>query len=192
LFPEFGKFDQAFDGSPVAAVADDAGPPLRKRKTWNQKLVFWGANLAAIPLIGLIYATVIAEGLRRLLPVFQMRLYNLPIPGAGIARNYDGWNRLDLALLMSLLLFAVVSWLWYRVFTELLGFGTIWARRHSAPVVAYLLTGITVVLIGLSSQTASGWSETPEYVAPAATIIYACGLAVLGWAHSDYHHSGTV
>jgi len=145
--------------------------------------------------------TVHPSDLAGVLPVFQMRLYNLPIPGAGIARNYDGWNRLDLALLMSLLLFAVVSWLWYRVFTELLGFGTIWARRHSAPVVAYLLTGITVVLIagdafifyvGLSSQTASGWSETPEYVAPAATIIYACGLAVLGWAHSDYHHSGTV
>ena len=102
-----------------------------------------------------------------------------------MARQYDGFDRLDLAIVMSLLLFVVVTWLWNRVFSELQGFGSIVSRRKQSPIVFCLLSFIAVVIlagdalifyVGLSSQSSSGWSETPSYVAPVATLIYSCGL----------------
>ena len=99
---------------------------------------------------------------------------------------------------MSILLFAVVTWLWTRIFVELQGFGTIADQRQTKPVIFYLLTFIAAVFIagdalifyvGLSTQASAGWSETPDYVAPAATLLYSCGLAVLGWWHADFKTS---
>jgi protein-S-isoprenylcysteine O-methyltransferase Ste14 len=96
---------------------------------------------------------------------------------------------------VALLLFLVVSWVWCRVFTELLGYGTVAAQRHRSPFVFVLLTVIAAVIIigdaaifyvGLASQTASGWSDTPSWVIPAATLIYSCGLAAIGWWHADH------
>ncbi|QDT07488.1 hypothetical protein K227x_59150 [Rubripirellula lacrimiformis] len=199
MFEQMGSFDQAFPTT--GENASKATRQVTRSRTWREVLVFWGANLFVMPIVGTIYATIIAEGLRRLMPIFQLRLYKLPIPGAGLARHYDGFDRLDLAIVMSLLLFAVVTWLWVRVFSELLGFGTIVSQRQSNPVVFYLLSFIALVIlagdalifyVGLASQSSSGWTETPPYVAPVATLIYSCGLAMLGWWHSDYHNSNRV
>lgn len=199
MFEQIGSFDQAFS-SPADHPA--ASPrPIKRRRPWREVAIFWGANLFVMPIVGTIYATIIAEGLRRLMPIFQLRLYKLAIPGAGIARQYDGFDRLDIAIVMSLLLFVVATWLWNRVFSELQGFGSIVSRRKQAPIVFCLLSFIAVVIlagdaliffVGLSAQSSSGWSDTPSYVAPVATLIYSCGLAVLGWWHSDYHHSNLV
>ncbi|MDA8746016.1 hypothetical protein N9N28_15430 [Rubripirellula amarantea] len=199
MFEQLGTFDQAFPSPSGSSTA--ISPPLKRRRPWGEVVVFWGANLFVLPIVGTIYATIIAEGLRRLMPIFQLRLYKLPIPGAGLARQYDGFDRLDTAIVMSLLLFVLVTWIWNRIFTELLGFGTIMQRRSQAPIVFGLLSFVAFVIlagdalifyVGLSSQSSSGWSETPSYVAPVATLIYSCGLAILGWWHSDYQHSNLV
>jgi len=154
-----------------------------------------------MPIVATIYAQVVAEGLRLLMPVFQLRLYKLPLPGAGVARDYDGFDRIDLAILMSLLLFLVVTWLWIRIFTELQGHGRVYQQRQQSPIVFALLSFIAFVIVagdamifyvGLSTQSASGWTETPSYVAPIATLIYSCGLAMIGWWHSDYKHANFI
>lgn len=195
MFNAFDSFDEAF---PRSRATGELPRLLRRRKTLRQRLVFGLANLCVLPVICLVYATIIADGLRLLMPIFQRRLYHLPIPGAGLLRQYDGWDRADLAIVVSILMFFAVAWLWCRIFTELQGYGTVAAHRHRSPIAFFLLAFIASVIIlfdagifyfGLSSQTASGWSDAPEYVVPAATLIYSCGLAMLGWWHSDYSTS---
>ncbi|WP_430450723.1 hypothetical protein [Rhodopirellula europaea] len=197
MFEQLGAFDPA---APPGVSRTEMGSlnGIQQNRTISERLTFWGANLLVMPIIAMIYAQVVAEGLRLLMPVFQLRLYKLPFPGAGLARDYDGFDRLDLAILMSLLLFVVVTWLWIRIFSELQGFGRVYQRRKESPVVFGLLSFVAFIIVagdamifyvGISTQSASGWTETPGYVAPAATLIYSCGLAMLGWWHSDYKHS---
>lgn len=195
MFDAFRQFDPVYSHSPGR---NEPPRPLRRRKTLKQRLVFWLANLIVLPVVCLVYATIIADGIRVLMPIFQKRLYQLPLPGAGLARAYDGWNRADLAIVVSLLLFWVITWLWCRIFTELQGDGVIWSQREHSPILFYLLAFIAGVIIlldaglfyyGLASQTSNGWTDAPEFIVPAATLIYCCGLALLGWWHSDYSTS---
>lgn len=195
MFDQLGSFEPVYPRSEMDSRHQPATRPIRRRRTLRECLVFYLANAIIMPVVAVIYATIIAEGLRRLMAIFQTRIYKLPIPGVGLAKNYDGWDRLDLAIIMSLLLFVVVTWLWGRVFVELQGQGTIANKRHTQPVVFYLLSFIAATLIlgdaaifyvGLSTQASSGWNETPSYVAPCATVLYTCGLAVIGWWHSDW------
>ncbi|GAB5407618.1 MAG: hypothetical protein Aurels2KO_58490 [Aureliella sp.] len=194
-----------FDGFDTVFPDDDDGrsrnTPLKRRKSLRECAFFIGANIVIMPVVGLIYASVCAEGLRSLLPVFQLRLYKLPVPGAGLLRGFDGWDRLDLALLMSLLLAAVLAMTWTKVWIELLGHGSIADTKQTKPIVFCLLTSIAAIMIagdalifyvGLKTQAASSWAETPSYVAPAATILYSCGLALLGWWHADFKTSSLV
>ena len=81
----FEGFDEAFADAPVAPVSPGSVPPLRRRKSLKQRLVFYAANLVIMPIIALVYATIIADGIRHLMPVFRRKLYSLPIPGAGLA-----------------------------------------------------------------------------------------------------------
>lgn len=195
MFDAFQQFDPVY-----SSAAGGQGPPpyLPRRKTLKQRFVYALVNLMIMPIVCLVYSTIIADGIRILMPVFQKRLYQLPIPGAGLARLYDGWNRADLAIIVSILLFFVVTWLWCRIFTELQGYGPIWSQRESSPILFFLLSGIAGVIIfldaglfyyGLVSQTSNGWSDAPDTVVPAATLVYCCGLALLGWWHSDYSTS---
>ena len=196
MFDQLGSFDEVFgDGGEGGAPH---AKPIRCRKPVREWTVFVAANAVVMPIVGLIYASVIAEGLRVLMPVFERKIYKLPIPGAGLARNYDGWDRLDLALVLSLLLFAVGTWLWTRVFIESQGYGTIAQQRLSNPVIFYMAIFVAVVFIGgdagifyigLTTQSASGWTEGPDWVAPGATLIYMCGLAIVGWWHADFRTS---
>ncbi|EAQ79313.1 hypothetical protein [Blastopirellula marina] len=198
---EFRTFEEAFarDGGQNGSPA----PPkiLRRRKSLGKRIVFYAANLVLMPIVALVYLTVGAEGLRVIMPIFQMRLYKLPVPGAGMLRNYDGFDRLDLSMLMALILFIAVTLLWIRVFKELQEMGEITRQRSRNPILFYLLTGIAAIIllgdagifyVGLDSQTSSSWSEAPSYVAPAATVLYMAGLALIGAWHADYSHSPTV
>ncbi|MEO8165589.1 MAG: hypothetical protein ABI619_09350, partial [Betaproteobacteria bacterium] len=114
--------------------------------------------------------------------------------------NYDGWNRLDLALVMALLLCVAVTYLWFRIFGAI-GHGSATGQPHERPVMVCVLAVIaaTVILadalifyIGLSSRSATGWSNTPAYVPAVATAIFVAGLALIGAWHHDYHSSGAV
>lgn len=199
---EFGNyFDEAFaresnPNEPLAPVK-----PLRRRKPLRQLLTFWGANILLMPVVALIYLTIGAEGLRVSLSIFQLRLYKLPVPGAGLLRQYDGFDRLDLSHLMALILFVVVTFLWIRLFHELQSLGAIAQQRTRNPVLFYALVTICSIIllgdaglfyVGLASQTSSSWSDTPVYVAPAATVLYFAGLALIGAWHADFAHSSNI
>lgn len=194
MFNGFDQFDEAFFSDTPQNRAR-AAPRLRKRRTIKQVLSFYLANLIVMPIVGLVYASIIADGIRLLLPIFRRRLYQLPIPGAGLARSYDGWDRADLAIVVSILLFGVITWLWCKIWIELMGHGSILDQRERNPLVFMMLVGIAGVILvldagifyyGLAAQTSSGWSNAPDFIVPAATLIYSCGLAVLGWWHADY------
>ena len=93
-------FDQTF------ASDDPNNPkPIRMNRTWKESFVFWLLNLLILPLIATVYLAVSAAGLRLSLSLLNMKLFKLPIPGAGRLQNYDGWDRLDLAMPLALLLF---------------------------------------------------------------------------------------
>lgn len=199
MLEELEALDQAY-----GPMADDGRPmpvaPLRRRKTLAQRIGFWGANVLFMPLVALCYLTVSAEGLRQMMPVFAMRLYKLPLPGAGLLRAYDGWNRLDLSMLMALMLLVAVSYLWIRVFSELIN-GQLLNRRDQNPILFFLLFAIALVVIacdaalfyyGVETRTASGWRSGSETAPIAATIVFVAGLALVGAWHADYHTSGTV
>ena len=101
---------------------------------------------------------------------------------------------------VALLLFVVVTWVWTKVFVQLQHYESLSIQVQRSPIVFRLLAFLAAVLVigdagifyvGLSSQTSSGWSESPGWVVPAATLIYSCGLAVIGWWHSDYQHNSS-
>jgi hypothetical protein len=195
MFDSMGGFNQAF-GPPGVQT-----PPLRQRKTAWEMSTFVVANLLVLPLIAVCYLVVSAHGLREMMGVFATRLYKLPIPGAGMMKNFDGWDRLDLAIVMACLLFVSITYLWQRLFKELMGGGKWVTSRATNPVLFYLLVSICGVILlgdaslfyyGLAAKTSGGWGETPAFVPALATILYMAGLAGVGAWHADFHSSGTV
>lgn len=193
-------FDQVF------AQATDAGTAplartLRRKKTVAQKIAFWGANCVVMPLVSLCYLTISADGLRQMLPLLSLRIYKLPVPGAGLLRQWDGWDRLDLSMLMALLLFVAITLIWIRVFTELMDSGSFAERRDRNPLLFYLLAAVIVVVVigdcsifyfGLAAKAASSWTDVPAYMPALATTLYMACLALLGAWHADHHTSGAV
>lgn len=201
MLEELGDFDQAFAHAPEPGSPAPSLGPLRRRKTLRERFAFWGLNLLIMPLVALCYLTIGAEGLRRTMGVFSMRLYKLPVPGAGLLRQYDGWDRLDLSMLMALVLFGGVTFIWMRLFRELLGFGAVRQVGSRRPILLGLLGVVAIIVVlgdaaifyvGLQSQVASGWGDAPEYVPLVATVVYMAGLALVGAFHADYHYSGIV
>ena len=198
----FNGFDEAFADESMFQSSPPIRPPLRRRKTVKQRFNFFIANLFIMPIICLVYATVIADGIRILMPIFRRKIYSLPVPGAGLVRNYDGFDRADLAIIVSILLFIVVTWIWTKVFTHLQHADNFGSTHQGSPIVFPVLLILASVLviaddgifyIGLSSQASAGWSDTPNWTVPAATLMYCCGLAIIGWWHSDYStHNSTI
>lgn len=197
---EHQKFVEMFSRNPPQAVS--ASPQLlRRRRTLGERIFFWLANAGLMPCVALVYLTVSAEGLRLLMPVFQMRLYKTPVPGAGLLRGFDGFDRLDLSMVLALILFSTVTALWIRIFRSLQDAGALAERHARNPILSYILAGIAAIIIlgdaglfyvGLNSQTSSSWSETPWFVAPAATVLFVAGTALIGVWHADHSQSSVV
>ncbi|MEZ6137024.1 MAG: hypothetical protein R3C53_19185 [Pirellulaceae bacterium] len=196
------EMQQAFVRAPVEPVMD--GRPvtgLRKRRPLGRRMVYWLANGLLMPLILTLYAVIVADGLALLVPVMAMRIGRLPIPGAALAANYDGFDRVTLAHVGSMLLFVVVTWLYIRIFDELQGFGSVAKQAAKNPALVYVLTGVALTILGadallfyagMTAKTQSGWTESPSYVAPLATLLYTASLAVIGYWHSEYKHADKV
>lgn len=191
-----GDYDEAFSPAP-----EDGRRSPQPRKTSSQQFAFWGANAFVLPLVALCYLTVSAEGLRQMMPAFSLRLYKTPVPGVGLLREYDGWDRIDLAMVVALLMFGAVAYLWRRVFVELMGSGSFIESRVEKPVLFYLLATVCGVVLlgdcaifylGLEARASSGWSDTPGYVPALATFLYMAGLALIGAWHADYACHGEV
>ncbi|MEO1616657.1 MAG: hypothetical protein AAFV88_12445 [Planctomycetota bacterium] len=193
MFEQMGSFDNGF--SPVGS--GEAGSISRRRKSLKSQLVFWFVNLfLVVPAIVVVYLTIVADGLRSTLAVFATKLSKLPIPGAGVLAEFDGFNRIDIASVTALILCVTVSYIWYRVFIELSGNGPLGRRGPGADILVWVLGVIAAILVigdafifyaGMSSQASSGWNSTPQFVCIGATVVYTVGLAFLGGYHADYH-----
>lgn len=190
------EHSQLLNGRPQAP-GRMAGP----RKSTREKIIFWTLNALLMPLVGLVYVVVVAEGLRVQMSIFAMRLYKLPVPGAGLLRQYDGFDRLDLAIPMSLMLFVAVSYLWIRFWKESGVGGELGAKRKSLPLFFWMQVAVAAIIVlmdagvfymGLAAKASSGWSETPAFVPVAATVLYAAGLAMIGAWHADYHEKKNI
>ena len=194
-------FDEAFPQAPRPDGAPVQMTPLRRKKTFMQKLTFWGGNLLLTPLVCIVYITVIAQGLREMISVFCTRVYKLPLPGAKSLRDLQGWGDIDLAVVMSVLIFVVVSFIWIRVFKVLIGWSDLTDQGRPNLLLygflgfiaaTILATDICLFYWGLAAKASSGWSDSPGYVAAVASVAYMASLALWGWWHADYHASGKV
>ena len=97
----FDNFDEAYSNR-----TDDEGLPLStrpllRRKPHRERLIFWGANAVGMPLVALFALSLGAEGLKRTVGGFALKLYKLPIPGASRLEQYDGFARIDLAMVFA-------------------------------------------------------------------------------------------
>lgn len=202
MFESFNSFHEAFT---AAQGSGDQPHPKRRRhrrrKTVGQVVGFYGLNIIVLPLVVLCYLTVVAEGLRATMSVFQTRFHRLAIPGASYLRDLDGWDKLDLAIPMALVLFIALGLLWKKVFVFLQDGSLIAKQKHENPVLFYLMVGIVLIIVlgdagifyaGLSSTVASSWNENAGYIPAVATVIYGAGLALLGAWHADYYKSESI
>lgn len=197
MFESFNSIHEAFNATKGRG---DQPMPRRKmhrqRKSIGQIVAFYGLNLIVLPLVVLCYLTVGAEGLRETMGVFQTRVYRLAIPGASYLRDLDGWDKLDLAIPMALVLFIALGLLWKKVFVFLQDGSLITRQKQENPVLFYLMVGIVLIIVlgdagifyaGLSSSVASSWNENAGYIPAVATVIYGAGLALLGAWHAEFY-----
>jgi len=113
LLPTAPSLDQSVPRQPPPTAAPagnrlDVDDLLWKLKTANYKSLLF--TVIFIPLLGMIYWIVNAQGIRMSIPIFGMKLYKVPFPGFSFLANYKGLRDLDLAHVFALfMLFAV----WY-------------------------------------------------------------------------------
>ena len=87
-----------------------AAEPIPRQRGLSIKTWLW--KIVTFPFLGTIYCSVIADGLRRLVPDLGRPLWRaVPFPGFSQLRYYEGLHKLDLAFLMALLLLFAVWFL---------------------------------------------------------------------------------
>ncbi|WP_437207140.1 hypothetical protein [Planctomicrobium sp. SH664] len=188
---QFDQFDRAFS-------QNGAPPPLRRRKSFREISAFGLGNLLLLPMLIVIHASVAGEGIAKALPVFQRKLHSLPIPGAAYARNYQGFDKIDLSFVAAVGLFFIATLAWRKLFLILAQAGGSLRSTGAAPSTSLIQLGISLCIIvadaalfwaGLASQSASGWSDSPAYVAPLATLLFTAITASVAAWHADFHTS---
>ena len=159
----------------------------------NWALVFW--NCTTLPVVGLIYWTIISEGLRAELTVLGTRLYKIPLPGFSYLRDYEGLHSLDLAHAMAILLMLFVLCCWVLLLKVTL-FGTddvfVVDERINRWAYFLFLSVISSIMIvgdalifwaGIRDRMGSLWGESSGFVPIIATLLYSCLLAACGVIH---------
>jgi hypothetical protein len=146
------------------------------------KYLIWLA-VTKIPL-GVLYVSVMADGLRYLVPALGQKLYKLP--GLSFLQDYEATYRLDLAPLFALFLLLAVFWLWGRILRMWLfdpeedDLGMPGANAAAARL---MILGLGLVILGADlllfyiSMTQSTWGGTAFSVS--ALIATAAYVAVL-------------
>jgi len=145
---------------------------------------YWLWKLFTIVILAPIYCSVIAEGLRMLVPALGQKLYKLAIPGFTMFGQYQETRRLDLAIFMAIFLLLAVWWLWEQVLlvflsTDALFEGSGWNAANYTRVI--LILG--VVILGADaclfyvSLVQMGWGATRLSVP--ALLTTAAYLAVI-------------
>lgn len=75
-------------------------------------------KLAALLFAAPVVVPIVAEGMRKMMPPLAQRLHMLPIPFFHHLKGFHGWDKLDLAFMLSLLLFFTIYWLWLNVLRQ--------------------------------------------------------------------------
>ncbi|MEM9411162.1 MAG: hypothetical protein AAGA30_08620 [Planctomycetota bacterium] len=175
--------------------------PNRKRKPIRKFIGFLLANLIVMPAILLIYLIVGSHGLTEMVSVLGTPLFRTPIPGASYLEVLDGWNRVSVAMVLSLVLAIVLTVVWKKVFEALQDPGHIAKLKKENPILLYLVGAIYaltitvdgfVFYIGLKSTMAGSWNEQAEYIPLLATILFAGMLALMGAAHANHFRKESV
>ncbi|QDS92505.1 hypothetical protein FF011L_12510 [Roseimaritima multifibrata] len=201
-FEKLDSFTNPFGDSSEPEEVQESNDDLRLpasdvvvRKPLGKRLKYYAVNAIALPTGLIVSAEVSAAGLRSLLAVTQMPLSRLPISGAAQISQYQGIERLDLAILMAALLFAATAVLWANVFKCLAKPGQItadWKNRKAwlilRSVIAVTVLSSEAVLFyhGVAAEGGGGWTETPVYVPLVTSVLWIAAVAMLGAYHSDY------
>jgi hypothetical protein len=142
---------------------------------------YWLWKAVTILILAPIYCSVIAEGLRMLVPPLGQKLYKLPIPGFATLGQYQETRRLDLAIFMAIFLLIAVWWLWEQVLKVLLGSDVIlqdsgWnpdAYKRVVLILGTVILGADACLF-YASMVQMGWGGTrlsvPGLLATAAYL----------------------
>jgi hypothetical protein len=146
------------------------------------RLKYWAWEILTKGILGVIYISVIAEGLRRLVPALGQRLYRLP--GLGALREYEATYRLDLAPFLAVFILIAVWYLWDEILQ-------LWLRREcdddespwNRANHGLLIVSLGIVILGSDAvlfyiaMTQIGWQGAGfSFPALLATVAY---LAVL-------------
>ena len=197
----FDKYDELYASVEAGQSVVSDTPQPRKSHSISELTIFVGLNVIMMPGLAICYLSIGAEGLRKLMGVFSTRLSKLPIPFAEYLQDYSGFEKLDLAMLAAIILFVAMTLLWIRIFKELQDIGSVLLRRSSNPILFFVVATIAFVAVaadcyifylGLTSQSASAWGESPDSVPVIVSILYMCGLAGIGAWHADFHYGRRV
>lgn len=142
---------------------------------------FWLWKALTMLVLGPIYCSVIAEGLRLFVPVLGQKLYKLPMPGFAQLALYQETRRLDLAIFLALFLLIAVWWLWEQVLKVLLSTDSAFQDSGWNPDIykrLVLILGVVVLVADSAlfyvSMVQMGWGgarfSLPAVLATAAYV----------------------
>ncbi|GAB5514556.1 hypothetical protein [Rhodopirellula baltica] len=192
--------DQFDNVTPAKHVSSVSASPLRLRKTLKEKAVFGSVNAVVGPPLALSVIQIASEGIRELLDVTTVKLWRIALPFMERLEFYEGWSELDLAHVISLLLFIAVTLVWIRIIKELKGFGSVMESRKESPALFCLYAGAAgtlllmdavVFFLGIQAR-GGGWGDLAWYTAPLCTACYIAGIICFAIFHADYSTSKRV
>ncbi len=162
-------------------MSNSPSPPLTLAAVVVAHAKYWLWKALTIVVLGPIYCSVIAEGLRLLVPALGQKLHKLAIPGFALCAQYQETRRLDLAIFLALFLLVAVWWLWEQVLKVLLSTDVAFQNSGWNPE-AYkrlvLILGVVVLVADAAlfylSMVQMGWGGTrfslPTLLATAAYV----------------------
>lgn len=180
----------------MSSVISESTVPVESRRRFRIRLLLW--NCLTLPVVGLIYWVINAEGVRLQIPIFALRLHKLPIPGFSYLKDYEGLYRLDLAHVFAMFLLFAVWHLWIVV-VRLLLYGQLNRSDDVQNVSRFLTFVLTLAAIiiggdailfyfGLSARVDSLWSTSSGLTPLFATIVYTAVLAFVALVHVQLEH----
>jgi hypothetical protein len=141
------------------------------------KLCAW---VALKMVLGVIYVSVISDGLRILLPDLGKKLYKLPIPYANLLENDEVGHRLDLAHVFALFLLIAVFFLWSWLIRTWLRPGEEEDDGWDATNYQRLVFALAVVII--SADTFIFYRALVEYDWGGGSVSTTCVVATVAYA----------
>lgn len=133
-----------------------------------KRLAWWILKMLGM---GLIYVSVIAEGLRTLIPPMGQKLWK--VPGLAALKDYEGTYKLDIAPIMAVFIFIAVTVLW----DEILELWLLKLPEHGH----WRLDNREMLIVSLGTL-----------VLGADIILFYSGLSQLGWGGGGISFSALV